>query len=393
MLFYFLLSRKSINFEEIFKINDMDKTYLNNVGQKQRKHVVRWANGMEGFIIDLKKNGVLRFVESCTDIDSNECDKKDMDINYPYVASGIVAWWFKYHKSQKEFELFEKYYRQRLSQYRKKREKEPNSFNYDIESEFLKTDCLQMEKEESGKCQIYNYVSESDGYTIRTMIYNYNRYVEIKKFIYHLPSHMPPKKRLDLEYKILYFLYEHGEKIDTSIKDSPQIYNFKDFRLYSEVEITEASLYLKQKRWIWCFNEHDEYGVLPSYWHELLDDGKIALREYLEAKGETSNSGNTHKKNQSAKKVMMFRDIVQGKNEKDKNDIIKRLHGRIDNKGGKLVALYLLKAMDLELISKRPTEKEYETEFTTCGKWHSISTYLNPNKRKKIEGDLSSIKI
>lgn len=177
MLFSFLLSRKSINFEEIFKINDMDKTYLNNVDQKQRKHVVRWANGMEGFIIDLKKNGVLRFVESCTDIDSNECDKKDMDINYPYVASGIVAWWFKYHKSQKEFELFEKYYRQRLSQYRKKREKEPNSFNYDIESEFLKTDCLQMEKEESGKCQIYNYVSESDGYTIRTMIYNYNRYV------------------------------------------------------------------------------------------------------------------------------------------------------------------------------------------------------------------------
>lgn len=112
-----------------------------------------------------------------------------------------------------------------------------------------------MEKEESGKCQIYNYVSESDGYTIRTMIYNYNRYVEIKKFIYHLPSHMPPKKRLDLEYKILYFLYEHGEKIDTSIKDSPQIYYFKDFRLYSKVEITEASLYLKQK---------DGFGVLMN---------------------------------------------------------------------------------------------------------------------------------
>ena len=115
MLFYFLLSRKSINFEEIFKINDMDKTYLNNVGQKQRKHVVRWANGMEGFIIDLKKNGVLRFVESCTDIDSNECDKKDMDINYPYVASGIVAWWFKYHKSQKDSVLANTEKRERRS--------------------------------------------------------------------------------------------------------------------------------------------------------------------------------------------------------------------------------------------------------------------------------------
>ena len=365
--------------------------YIDYVCLKRRKKIVRWANKEEGWIIDLEKNGVLRFVASCIGID--ECRKENMDSNYPYVASGIVAWWFKYRKSLENFELFEKYYQMRLKQYKKERGKESDSFNLDIEGDFLKKKCLEMEAKECKKCQIYSYVSESDGCTISDMISSFFIYIETKELIYNLPSYMPPKKRLDLEYKILYFLYEHGEKIDTSIKDSPQIYNFKDFRLYSEVEITEASLYLKQKRWIWCFNEHDEYGVLPSYWHELLDDGKIALREYLEAKGETSNSGNTHKKNQSAKKVMMFRDIVQGKNEKDKNDIIKRLHGRIDNKGGKLVALYLLKAMDLELISKRPTEKEFETEFTTCGKWHSISTYLNPNKRKKIEGDLSSIKI
>lgn len=89
----------------------------------------------------------------------------------------------------------------------------------------------------------------------------------------------------------------------------------------------------------------------------------------------------------------MFRDIVQGKNEKDKNDIIKRLHGRIDNKGGKLVALYLLKARELKLISKRPTEKEFKSEFTKCGKWHSISAYLNPNKRVSLENELTSIEI
>ena len=90
---------------------------------------------------------------------------------------------------------------------------------------------------------------------------------------------------------------------------------------------------------------------------------------------------------------MIFRDIVQGKDEKDKDELIKRLHYRIDNKRGKFVALYLLKAMECQMICKRPTEKVFETEFTTCGKWHSISTYLNPNKRKKLEGDLSSIKI
>ena len=391
MLFYFLLSIKSSNFEEIFKFIVIMNFYIDYVCLKRRKKIVRWANKEEGWIIDLEKNGVLRFVASCIGID--ECRKENMDSNYPYVASGIVAWWLKYRKSLENFELFEKYYQMRLKQYKKERGKESDSFNLDIEGDFLKKKCLEMEAKECKKCQIYSYVSESDGCTISDMISSFFIYIETKELIYNLPTHMIPEERLKLEKKILSFLSKHGEKIDTSIKDSPQIYNFKDFRLYSEVEITEASLYLKQKRWIWCFNEHDEYGVLPSYWHELLDDGKIALREYLEAKGETSNSGNTHKKNQSAKKVMMFRDIVQGKNEKDKNDIIKRLHGRIDNKGGKLVALYLLKAMDLELISKRPTEKEFETEFTTCGKWHSISTYLNPNKRKKIEGDLSSIKI
>lgn len=365
--------------------------YIDYVCLKRRKKIVRWANKEEGWIIDLEKNGVLRFVASCIGID--ECRKENMDSNYPYVASGIVAWWFKYRKSLENFELFEKYYQMRLKQYKKERGKESDSFNLDIEGDFLKKKCLEMEAKECKKCQIYSYVSESDGCTISDMISSFFIYIETKELIYNLPTHMIPEERLKLEKKILSFLSKHDKEIDTSIKDSPQIYDFKDFRLYSEVEITEASLYLKQKRWIWCFNEHDEYGVLPSYWHELLDDGKIALREYLETKGETSNSGNTHKKNQSAKKVMMFRDIVQGKNEKDKNDIIKRLHGRIDNKGGKLVALYLLKAMECKMICKRPTEKVFETEFTKCGNWHSISAYLNPNKRVSLENELTSIEI
>lgn len=45
------------------------------------------------------------------------------------------------------------------------------------------------------------------------------------------------------------------------------------------------------------------------------------------------------------------------------------------------------------MICKRPTEKVFETEFTTCGKWHSISAYLNPNKRVTLKEELSSIEI
>ena len=365
--------------------------YIDYVCLKRRKKNVRWANKEEGWIIDLEKNGVLRFVASCIGID--ECRKENMDSNYPYVASGIVAWWFKYRKSLENFELFEKYYQMRLKQYKKERGKESDSFYLDIEGDFLKKKCLEMEAKECKKCQIYSYVSESDGCTISDMISSYFKYIETKELIYNLPTHMIPEERLKLEKKILSFLSKHDKEIDTSIKDSPQIYDYKDFKEYTDNEITEASLYLKQKGWIMCFNDYSGPKLAPSYWHKLLDEGKIALRKILKTEEVTLNSGNTHKKNQSAKKVMMFRDIVQGKNEKDKNDIIKRLHGRIDNKGGKLVALYLLKARELKLISKRPTEKEFKSEFTKCGKWHSISAYLNPNKRVSLENELTSIEI
>ena len=98
--------------------------YIDYVCLKRRKKIVRWANKEEGWIIDLEKNGVLRFVASCIGID--ECRKENMDSNYPYVASGIVAWWFKYRKSLENFELFEE------------RGKESDSFYLDIEGDFLK---------------------------------------------------------------------------------------------------------------------------------------------------------------------------------------------------------------------------------------------------------------
>ena len=48
---------------------------------------------------------------------------------------------------------------------------------------------------------------------------------------------------------------------------------------------------------------------------------------------------------------------------------------------------------DNELAMLYPTEKEFKSEFTKCGKWHSISAYLNPNKRVSLENELTSIEI
>lgn len=45
-----------------------------------------------------------------------------------------------------------------------------------------------------------------------------------------------------------------------------------------------------------CFNDYSGPKLTPSYWHKLLDEGKIALRKILKTEEVTLNSGNTHKK-------------------------------------------------------------------------------------------------
>lgn len=55
------------------------------------------------------------------------------------------------------------------------------------------------------KCQIYSYVSESDGCTISDMISSYFKYIETKELIYNLPTHMIPEERLKLEKRYCHF--------------------------------------------------------------------------------------------------------------------------------------------------------------------------------------------
>lgn len=82
------------------------------------------------------------------------------------------------------------------------------------------------------------------------------------------------------------------------------------------------------------------------------------------------------KKNAKSKEKQ-FKELVQVD---DKENILQRLHKRIDGNGGKDVALVLLRALKDKLISRLPSERVFKTEFKNImGEWRSISYYLNPN--------------
>lgn len=69
------------------------------------------------------------------------------------------------------------------------------------------------------------------------------------------------------------------------IKSGKQVYEFEELRLYTKDEITESSVSLKEKGWIKYFRD----GDCPPCWHMLLDEGRIALRNYIEQHPEISN--------------------------------------------------------------------------------------------------------
>ena len=71
-------------------------------------------------------------------------------------------------------------------------------------------------------------------------------------------------------------------------------------------------------------------------------------------------------------------------------ETLKKLHSKIDGHGGKDVAMVLLRAKSDTLISRFPTQTEFDSEFSAItSKWRSISYYLDP----KHPVDYSSVTI
>lgn len=91
----------------------------------------------------------------------------------------------------------------------------------------------------------------------------------------------------ELEYLILNILRLHGREINPDFGDhGKQIYDYEELSLFTHEEIAKASREMYAKGWIYIFDDG------TPYWHELLDKGRIALREHIRCRSDDMTTEN-----------------------------------------------------------------------------------------------------
>lgn len=96
--------------------------------------------------------------------------------------------------------------------------------------------------------------------------------------------------------------------------------------------------------------------------------------QICEALQELEDEDAVKAKTDATKVEKSFRRIIQYQ---DKEELLERLHTLIDGKRGADVGSVLLAAMQEKYLTRRPTQKEFESEFSLIGSWSAISNYLD----------------
>ena len=134
----------------------------------------------------------------------------------------------------------------------------------------------------------------------------------------------------------------------------------------------------------------EENSRLTEENSRLTEEKMKADNRIRELEEQLAKAASRRHKRGEKKAVITFRQLLQI-DESEKDDYLRRLHARIDGQGGKDVAMVLLKAKEMKLIAKMPTEKEFCTEFHLNGSWKAIAHYLNPNCQQVC--DISAVVI
>ena len=77
-----------------------------------------------------------------------------------------------------------------------------------------------------------------------------------------------------------------------------------------------------------------------------------------------------------------FYDIIQYENP---TALVERLHQLIDGRSGADVGCVLLKCWQDGYLTRRPKQKEFESEFTLIGGWKAIHNYMNDNNPNALD--------
>ena len=86
--------------------------------------------------------------------------------------------------------------------------------------------------------------------------------------------------------------------------------------------------------------------------------------------------------NDTSEAKRSFHDIVQ---HETPDKFIERLHQLIDGRKGADVGCVLLKCLLDGYLSRKPKQKEYESEFTLVGGWNAIHKYMDDNNENALD--------
>lgn len=119
---------------------------------------------------------------------------------------------------------------------------------------------------------------------------------------------------------------------------------------------------------------------LPINAYGIESEGMNERPAFLIAKKE--NLPSTKNENDASESRSLFHDIVQHEN---CDKLVERLHQLIDGRKGADVGCVLLKCLLDGYLSRKPKQKEYESEFILVGGWNAIHKYMDDNNENALD--------
>lgn len=111
-------------------------------------------------------------------------------------------------------------------------------------------------------------------------------------------------------------------------------------------------------------------------------DDIVEAEEVVEEVQEPTQSDIVESKPNPSPSKSAFYNIVQ---HGEPTKLVERLHQLIDGRGGADVGSVLLKCIQDGYLTRKPTQKEFTSEFTLKGSWTSIHNYMNDNSENALD--------
>lgn len=115
---------------------------------------------------------------------------------------------------------------------------------------------------------------------------------------------------------------------------------------------------------------------------QVVDTAAVVEGDSPEGKEMPMNDERQDERVQKVSDDSIFHQIIQCE---EPQKLLDRLHHLIDGRKGADVGCVLLKCVQDGYLTRKPKQKEFESEFTLIGGWKAIHNYMNDNDENALD--------